>query len=515
MRTDLDARVLVLAATRKDASLTQEMLAQADIAVEGCLTFEALVTEIYRGAAVVVIVEEALSSTRTQAFAALLSQQPAWSDLPVLIVARPGADSGDLHEALGALGNVTLLERPLRVATLLSAVQSGLRARERQYQIRTHLADHARTAELLRQADRRKDEFLATLGHELRNPLAPLVTGLQLLKSSGHDAAMVGRLTTVMDRQVQNLTRLVDDLLELSRITRGLIEVRRVPMDLVAALQSALDTSGPAIEAAGLTLHLDIPNTPVLVDGDMMRLTQVCVNLLGNAAKYTNAGGHVWFTLRTDRKNAIISVRDDGIGIPPDQLQSIFDMFTQVDRSTRRSQGGLGVGLTLVNSLITQHQGQVEARSEGPDRGSEFVVTLPLAAATVSDVSPSTSVRPIAERRVLIVDDNVDAANMLGQLLESLGATVSVTYNAQQALAMFREFHPDVVLLDIGMPGMDGYEVARAIRKMAPGLDSPRLVALTGWGQARDRQDSRRAGFNYHMVKPPDVATLRDVIMAH
>jgi CheY-like chemotaxis protein len=317
-----------------------------------------------------------------------------------------------------------------------------------------------------------------------------------------------------MDRQVQNLTRLVDDLLELSRITRGLIEVRRVPMDLVAAIRSALETSAPAINAAGLTLHLDLPETPVHVDGDMLRLTQVFVNLLGNAAKYTDAGGHVWFTLRTNRRSAVISVRDDGIGIPPDQLQSIFDMFTQVDRSTRRSQGGLGVGLTLVNSLVTQHQGHVEARSSGPDMGSEFIVTLPLAAATVREEDRKDAVRPISERRVLIVDDNVDGANMLGQLLESLGATVKVTYNAEQALKVFPVFHPDVVLLDIGMPGMDGYEAARAIRKMAPDANCPRLVALTGWGQARDRQDSRRAGFNYHMVKPPDVAALRDVIMA-
>ena len=514
MSTELDARVLVLAATRKDATITQEMLAQAGLSVETCLTFEALVAEVYRGGSVVLLAEEALTSTRTQAFSALLARQPPWSDLPVLIVARPGADSGEVGEAVRRLGNVTLLERPLRLATLLSAVQSGLRARERQYQIRSHLADHAKTAELLREADRRKDEFLATLGHELRNPLAPLVTGLQLLKSGNHDEALVERVMAVMDRQVGNLARLVDDLLELSRITRGLIDVQRVPMDLRAAMQTALDTTSQAIEAAGLKLHVDLPETPVPVEGDMLRLTQVFVNLLGNAAKYSNAGGNVWLTVRTTYRTTTVSVRDDGIGIPHDQLHSVFDMFTQVDRSNRRSQGGLGVGLTLVHSLVTLHHGHVEARSKGPDKGSEFVVTLPLAQKALTREGRSEALRPISDRRVLIVDDNVDAADTLGQLLESVGATIEVTYNAEQALEAFATFKPHVVLLDIGMPGTDGYEVARRIRKAAPEDTTPLLVALTGWGQARDRQHSREAGFNHHMVKPPDVAALCDVIMA-
>ncbi len=514
MSTELDSRVLVLAATRKDAALTQEMLAHAGLSVETCLTFESLVAEVYRGGAVALIAEEALTFARTQTLSALLAKQPPWSDLPVLIVARPGADSSEVGEAIRTLGNVTLLERPLRLATLLSSVQSGIRARQRQYQIRSHLADHAKTAELLRLADRRKDEFLATLGHELRNPLAPLVSAVQLLKAGHREPAMIDRITGVMDRQVANLSRLVDDLLELSRITRGLIDVQRVPMDLAAAIQTALDTARPAIEAAGLTLHVDLPDAPVAVDGDMLRLTQVFVNLLGNAAKYSNAGGNVWLSVRSTYRNAVVSVRDDGIGIPEDQLQSVFDMFTQVDRSNRRSQGGLGVGLTLVHSLVTQHHGHVEARSQGPDRGSEFVVTLPLVQKALTRPTGPVALRPISDRRVLIVDDNVDAANTLGQLLESIGATIEVAYNAEQALDAFASFRPDVVLLDIGMPGTDGYEVARRIRKTAPGDTTPLLVALTGWGQASDREHSREAGFNHHMVKPPDVAALRDVIMA-
>jgi signal transduction histidine kinase len=488
------------------------MLADAAVAVEVCESFEGMVTEIHRGAAVVLMAEEALTSTRTQAMAALLAQQPAWSDVPVLIVARPGVDSTEVGEALRALGNVTLLERPLRRATLLSAVQSGMRARERQYQIRTHLVEQVRTTELLRQADRRKDEFLATLGHELRNPLAPLVTGLHVLKSSSGDERRVSHIATVMERQVSHLSRLVDDLLELSRITRGLIDVKREPMDLTAAVFSALDTTATSFEMHGLSVHVDVPPGSVPVEGDMMRLSQVFINLLNNAAKYSHAGGRVWLTLRTTARNVVVSVRDEGIGIPADRLESVFDMFTQVDRSSRRSQGGLGVGLTIVQTLVAQHHGAVEARSQGVNRGSEFIVTLPLASAAVHRPAEPTPAPAAVRCRVLVVDDNEDAADTLGAMLESFGATVKVTYDGRQALEQFAAFEPDVVLLDIGMPGMDGYEVARTIRALPSCTVSPTLVALTGWGTERDRQRSREAGINQHMVKPPDVAALRHLI---
>ncbi len=509
---EFDRRVLVLAATRKDAALAQDMLTGASVRVEVCASFDAVVDEMPRGAAVVLFAEEALTSTRTQVMAALLAQQPAWSDLPLLIVARPGADSSELGEALRALGNVTLLERPLRRATLLSAVQSGLRARDRQYQIRSHLAEQARSAELLRQADRRKDEFLATLGHELRNPLAPLVTGLHVLKSSTHNEARVLHIATVMERQVSHLTRLVDDLLELSRITRGIIDVQRRPMDLLSAVTSAIDTTAAAFEANNVTVHADLPDAVIPVEGDMMRLSQVFINLLGNAAKYSHAGGHVWLTVRATTRHVVVSVRDEGIGIPGDHLQSVFDMFTQVDRSNRRSQGGLGVGLTIVQSLVAQHHGYVEARSQGPGAGSEFIVTLPLASPQAIGAPTAAPLAPVAYCRVLVVDDNEDAADTLGLLLESLGATVEVAYDGRHAIDAVAAFRPNVVLLDIGMPGMDGYEVARTIRARSSSADMPMLVALTGWGTMRDRERSREAGIHQHMVKPPDVVALRDLI---
>ena len=360
-----DGRVLALVPTSKDASVTRSLLSSTGIPVEICQTFDTLVEELRSGAAAILLPEEAVAPAHNTSLREILAAQPPWSDLPVLVLTRSGADSADLDEAVRTLGNVTLLERPVRVATLLSAVRTALRARERQYQIRGHLEDRARAEESLRLADQRKDEFLATLGHELRNPLAPLLTGLQLIKLAGLKDPVAARVTAIMERQISHLVRLVDDLLEVSRITRGLIDVQREPLDLGSIVRSAIDTSRPVLDAARHELTVDVPADPIAVAGDAVRLTQVFANLLTNAAKYTNIGGHIWLAVRREGERAIISVRDDGIGIPAAQLGSVFDMFTQVDRSNRRSQGGLGIGLTLVRSLVTIHGGRVEARSPG------------------------------------------------------------------------------------------------------------------------------------------------------
>jgi signal transduction histidine kinase len=507
--TAADRRVLVLAPTSRDAAMTRALMASSGMALEFCQGMEGLLEELPEGAAAVLVPEEAVLPPRGEALAALLRAQPPWSDLPVLLMTRPGAESAGLDEVSQQLGNVMLLERPLRVATLTSALRTAIRARGRQYQIRAHLAERAANEAALREADRRKDEFLATLAHELRNPLAPLATALELLKRARADAPTLERVAGVMERQVAHLIRLVDDLLEVSRITRGIIDVRREPLDLVAVVRAAVDTSRPAIDGAGHTLVLDLPDDPVTVSGDAVRLTQVFANLLTNAAKYTDASGHVWLTLRRVGASARVSVRDDGIGIPAGQLESVFDMFTQVDRSTRRAQGGLGIGLTLVRSLVAMHGGRVEARSDGPGRGSEFVVTLPLSEAVRPLDGATRALERLPARRVLIVDDNGDAAQSLAELLGSLGARVRVAGSGPAALAQLSEFAPEAVLLDIGMPGMDGYEVARRIRS-----DTSRrgtlLIALTGWGQADDCRRAREAGFDHHMVKPPDLERLRE-----
>jgi CheY-like chemotaxis protein len=317
----------------------------------------------------------------------------------------------------------------------------------------------------------------------------------------------------VMERQVNHLIRLVDDLLELSRITRGSIDVEREPLDLGFIIRSAIDTSRPAIEAAQHELTVDIPDDPITVWGDSVRLTQVFSNLLTNAAKYTNVGGRITVAARKEAERATISVCDNGIGIPRDHLASIFEMFTQVDRSSRRTQGGLGIGLTLVRSLVTMHGGRVFARSEGPGTGSEFVVELPLLVGRRAKLRRGQQLQSFRPRRILVVDDNVDAADTLGDLLSALGATVAVEHSGTSALQTFDTFHPDTVLLDIGMPEMDGYEVARRLRAKAD-RESVLLVALTGWGQQQDRILSRAAGFDHHVVKPPNIDELREVLFA-
>ena len=511
--TARDSRVLVLVPTSKDASVTRTLLSSNGIPLEVCTTFEALVQDLRQGAAAILLPEEAVSPAHNRALRTILAEQPPWSDLPVLLLTRRGADSAALDEAVGTFGNVTLLERPVRGATLLSAVRTAIRARERQYQIRGHLEDRARAEEFLRLADQRKDEFLATLGHELRNPLAPLLTGLQLIKLAGVQDPTAARVTAVMERQINHLVRLVDDLLEVSRITRGVIDLQKEPLDLASIVRSAIDTSRPAVDAARHELTVDVPSEPIAVTGDAVRLTQVFANLLTNAAKYTNAGGHIWLTVRKEGERAIVSVRDNGIGIAPAQLASVFDMFTQVDRSSRRSQGGLGIGLTLVRSLVAIHGGRVEARSAGLGAGSEFIVDLPILIGRRVRTHNARSLAPFPPRRILIVDDNRDAGETLGALLSGLGATVSVADSGPAALEILETFQPDAVLMDIGMPEMDGYEVSRRIRA-DPDRGRVLLIALTGWGQEDDQRRSRAAGFDHHLVKPPDVDKLRDLLTA-
>ncbi len=391
-----------------------------------------------------------------------------------------------------------LLERALRYAIERGRIEEELRQR---------------VAELAA-ADRRKDEFLATLAHELRNPLAPLRNSLHLLRLSGGISPAAAPVHEMMERQITHLVRLVDDLMEVSRITRGKIELHKECTDLAAVLQSAIETSQPLIEAAHQVLDIHLPTEPLLLEGDFVRLTQVFANLLNNAAKYTQENGHIWVSARREDDKAIVSVRDSGVGIPPEMLPRIFDLFAQVDRTLQRAKGGLGIGLTLARTLAEMHGGRIEASSGGPGQGCEFVVYLPLAGAgkeSVRQPGVGLSLKLSPTLRVLVVDDNHDAADSLGMLLQYLGADVRVAYDGPSALAAARTYQPSLALLDIGMPGMDGYELARQIRK-EPSLQSLTLIALTGWGQAEDRRRSRAAGFNDHLVKPANAETLQNLL---
>jgi len=369
--------------------------------------------------------------------------------------------------------------------------------------------------EALKEADRRKDEFLATLAHELRNPLAPISNAVQLMRHPD-GRRQSDRVVEMVGRQVKQMARLVDDLMEVSRITRGKIDLKleRVPFAEIAA--SAIETSQPMIDRAGHQLAVALPEQPLVLDADRVRLTQVFSNLLNNAAKYTDTGGRIWFDVRREDGQVVATVRDTGIGIPADALPGVFDMFAQAHRSAGRGQGGLGIGLTMVRSLVEMHHGTVEARSAGPGQGSEFIVRLPLAADhdLEHDVPRLGQARPSAPfhgQRILVVDDNRDAADTLGLLLEADGAEVRVVYDGRAALATAETFLPTSVLLDIGMPGMDGYEVARRLRQDER-FSGLRIAALTGWGQDADRRRTRNRGFTHHLTKPVTVEELHNIL---
>jgi len=627
---DLDGRVLLLAPTARDAELARGIFERASLAANHCRSVGEICSELARGAGAVLMPEEAIVDHERIQLQRWLEQQPSWSDLPILVLARPGADSAGVAQAMDQLGNVTVLERPLRVAALVSAVRTALRARARQYETRRNLhqleaserelrdffenaavglqwvgpdgiitrvnrteldmlgyereefvgrhisefhadpatiadilnrlqrgetlieyearmvckdgstkevlidssvhwdegrfvhsrcftrdiTDRKRAEKALREADRRKDEFLAMLAHELRNPLAPIRNSLHILNLTTRNDATLVRVGEMMERQVNHMVRLVDDLMEVSRITRGKIELKREPVEVAAFIRSAVETSRPLIEAAEHQLEIEIPPETLTIDGDSVRLTQVVANLLNNAARYTPEGGRIWLKVRREGGSIAVSVRDTGTGIPADMLPQVFELFTQLNRSAR-TQGGLGIGLTLVRSLVEMHGGSVEARSDGVGKGAEFVVRLPLAEGTQVEQKPRVVEQHalLAPRRVLVVDDNRDAADSLAMLLRLLGAEVQIVYSGAEALAVLDDFHPNVLLLDIGMPGMDGHEVARRVRQL-PEYRNVLLIAMTGWGQDEDRRRSSEAGFDYHLIKPADVGALETLLVS-
>lgn len=354
----------------------------------------------------------------------------------------------------------------------------------------------------LQDADRRKDEFLAILAHELRNPLAPIKYCLELLNNSERDSETFRHAKATMERQVSQMVRLVDDLLDVSRITRNKLELRKEKIDLSSVLHQALEAIGPACNAEGHQLEVSIPGEPFMLYADSVRLVQVFCNLLNNACKYTRKGGRISVTVEQHGNEVSVRIKDNGIGIPAEMLPKVFDLFTQVDRSLERAEGGLGIGLSLVKVLVEMHGGTVIARSQGLDHGSEFEVRLPI---TLDEsASPDTGeveVRLQTVLRILIVDDNLDGATSLAMLLQMAGNETAKAFDGREAIEKAAEFCPDVILLDIGLPKLNGYEVCKQIRQQAWGKDI-KIFALTGWGQEEDRRKSQDAGFDGHSVKP-------------
>jgi signal transduction histidine kinase len=402
-----------------------------------------------------------------------------------------------------------------RLNASLRAANTELAARNRE--LRTEIGERTQAEARLREADRRKDEFLATLAHELRNPLAPLLNAVnvrRLAAAGGADDPLQG----LMERQLALLVRLIDDLLDVARITRGKLVLRRQATTLQDVLRSAIEISQPLIEQGGHALKLQLPPQPVPLFADHVRLSQVFANLLNNAAKYSDAGGCIELSASTGDEQVEVLVRDGGIGLSKEQAQQIFDLFTQADTAIERARGGLGIGLTLVRRLTEMHGGEVSVHSEGPGHGSEFRVRLPRAQPMDAAVAPdAASIEPaIASlptghgHRALVLDDNRDAADTLAMMLELLGLEVRALYDPAMFEAHFADFVPDVVFLDVGMPGRSGYDVAAALRATPRGNDVL-LIAITGWGQPEDRRRTREAGFDRHLVKPPELPAIQAI----
>ena len=633
-----DYRICVLPPTRRDGEVTRALFERAGLSCAVCDRPRALAEQIEHGLGAIVLTDAALCIPSLDIVLAALAHQPSWSDVPTILLSRSAAWSPAVFSTLGALANVTVLDRPASIRTLLSSVQSALRGRQRQYQIRdqlralrqaeaiarenerrfrsmantvpqlawmadptgsrfwynerwyeytgtsapqmhgwgwrevvhpqhteqvvqklrrcfnsgspwedtypmrskegsfrwflsraqpiededgrierwvgtdTDMTERLAIEEALREADRRKDEFLATLAHELRNPLAPIRQAAQLSNTAGVTETQKQWCHSVIDRQVQHMSLLLDDLLDISRLTRGTLALRMQATDLGSIVSVAIETARPLIDAKGHTLSIETCNENARFLADPLRVAQVLSNLLSNAAKYTDAHGSIRLTARYADQLLQIRVADNGIGISAQALPKLFQMFSQVQATMDRSEGGLGIGLALAKGLVDMHGGSIEAHSAGRGHGSEFIVCIPCPPlADCADSMAAGAAQPQAPpHRVLIADDNRDAAESLGMLLRMEGHEVIVTHDGAGALSAFSEFAPDIVILDIGMPGQNGYEVARLMRKSIgeQPIKPIKLIAVTGWGQDSDKAEAMDAGFDGHLTKPVDPTRL-------
>lgn len=504
-------RILVLTPTGRDAGLAARAISAAGLACTVCADLGQVRRHLEDGAVALLLADEALPPKDAPEWDAWMPPEPPWSAVPMVVLTRSfGRDPHRSRQLrrLEARGNVSFLQRPVPKVTLISALRAAVESRRRQYVIRDFLEELKRSEVALIEADRRKDEFLAILAHELRNPLAPIVSGVEILRLSKHDPAVVETTSRVLERQVAHIVRLVDDLLDVSRITRNMITLHKEPIDVPEAVRRAAESYSGAIAERVLTI--DLGDEPLVVQGDFVRLVQVFSNILDNAIKYTGKGGRIRVTAGRDGGDAVVAVSDDGIGIAPGMLTRIFEIFS---RGTPERVAGLGVGLTLVRQLVQLHRGSVETDSEGPGKGATFTVRLPLAAGVVAAPEAPAEDAEVADggTRVLVVDDNAEAADALGMLLELLGAQVRVTYDGETALASLPGFRPGIAILDLSMPDMDGYDVARRMRSdpAAPGLT---LVALTGWSQAEVRARVKEAGFDRYLIKPVKATALREIL---
>ncbi len=496
----MENRVLIYAPIGKDARLISQVLERAGIECFICTHVAEIIDELGKGVGAFFIVEEALNAEFLRSFSGFLKYQQTWSDLPIIVLSKRGLDAPGMRRIYQELGNVTLLERPVQSVTLLTAASSALRGRNRQYE--------------MREIDRRKDEFLAMLAHELRNPLAPVSAASELLKIANLDQDRIKETSEIISRQVKHMTGLIDDLLDVSRVSRGRVTLDHALLDVRKIVANAVEQVRPLIDSRRHRLTVQTPPESAFVQGDQKRLIQVISNLLNNAAKFTPDGGSIGLSLNVDSRNVVFTVTDNGIGMAPNMIDHAFEMFSQAERSSDRSQGGLGIGLSLVKSLVELHFGSVAAHSAGIGKGSTFSITLPRIAYSdeLLTQTHSTETPPSAKRRrMLLVDDNFDAARMLGMFLESAGHEVFIEHSASSALERGRAEAPDVCLLDIGLPDIDGNELAKHFRAQ-PETAKSVLIAITGYGQEPDRKRTAEVGFHHHFVKPVDMEKLLEIL---
>jgi two-component system, sensor histidine kinase len=495
MTNSLELRVMVLAPGR-DAELTCEVLSRAGIE---CTTLESereLGPELAQGVGALLVAEEALTPGVERTIRQFVDQQPPWSDLPILVVACQ--DEYDVRLAqLMTMRSVSVLSRPMAVGTIITSIHSALAARSRQYEVRELL--HERD-----EAARRKDEFLAMLAHELRNPLGPIRFGAQALRyqlnGHGHE---ITESVEMIERQVAHMSRLIDDLLDVSRLTRGRVSLRLKTVDMADLASQVVEARELLARKRQVSLKLEAPSAPLWVSGDADRLTQVLDNLVDNALKFCNPGGKVTVEVEPREGRVAVAVKDDGQGIDPAMLDRLFDPFTQADLSLDRSKGGLGLGLSIVKSLVALHGGEICVSSEGLGKGARFSFALPLVTDAGKPAPAAPKSAPITNNgplKVVVIEDNPDGAAMLRMLLKLQGHQAEVAHSGSEGIELVGQYRPDVVLCDIGLPGMNGYEVAKALT----GQDyrPPRMIAITGYGGAEDRDAALEAGFDTHLVKP-------------
>jgi signal transduction histidine kinase/CheY-like chemotaxis protein len=547
-----DERILILAPTGRDAALTAQVITEAGLVAEVCNSIEELCRKMLLGAGLVFITGEVLTRAALQCLVEGLAQQPTWADIPILVLTSGGGQSPDnagTLATLGEAGNVTLIERPVRVTTLISAFRAALRARRRQYDVRDHLLAEQRSKEALSESEERlrlaldsertaraeaeaasrlKDEFLATVSHELRTPMTAVLGWAHLLRVNGQLADVDrGHALEVIERNARSQNQLIEDLLDVSRIITGKLRLDVRPVEPVSFIEAAIEAVVPAAEAKEIRIRKSLDAGAPEVLGDPARLQQIIWNLLSNAIKFTPRGGQVEVRLERTSSHLEISVTDSGAGIEPEFLPYVFDRFRQADGSTRRQHGGLGLGLSIVRHLVELHGGTVGAASPGEDSGATFTVSLPLMNAsrldTQAEGSPGgpSGARAVAVEwpdrieglKILVVDDEADTLELLKLSLEQCGAQITTATSSAEALSILAREMPDVIVSDIGMPFEDGYEFIRKVRAL-PAERGGRIpaVALTAYATAQDRLRVLRSGYQMHITKPVELAELTAIV---